>query len=84
MGCRSYTHNGTLIAWIQRRCVQCGKFLSKKELIHCKRCVKQIARKIQVESSKIYQRTKKGKEVHLKAQKNYRESKNGRLLRNIA
>jgi len=61
------TKNGiknVLLSWIQRRCLKCGKFLSKEKIMYCKECYNKIHNKY----LKEYEETEKHKEVHKKYQ----------------
>ena len=41
---RKYTHHSgkvrDVLAWIQRRCIKCGRFLSLKQIKFCSKCAK--------------------------------------------
>jgi len=52
---RSYTWDTRkLVAWIQRRCIVCQRFLSKYQIKYCKRCYG----KHKIESDRIYWKEK--------------------------
>jgi hypothetical protein len=43
---RTYTHRKNkervLLAWIQRQCIICKKFLKKKQILYCDKCKKKM------------------------------------------
>ena len=68
---RTQTHvegKSVLLAWMQRRCRRCGRFLSKRQSVWCSECAKEIGDMRRITAAKErnkFRITINGKRIYL-------------------